>query len=764
MTQFRRPGLLHGIFAAILILSVTVASCASPVPEATEPPAVDTPTEAPGPSPTSEPTSQPTSRPSPTKTDEPTVEPAPSPTEEPGVHFAYLASPLPVTSGGFASYQPVQVSVPAAHAGYSLPVDLNSVVVDQRFVFTEAQRELLSANGFVVAPSEYKEFFHLYEEARYAEMPVFITTDSVYHVYHLLFDKVLRTLEEERFRPDLEKLTAGMVWAAESQHETLKGTALEGAALRNLAYFAVAQRLLDPSAAVPQEVREQVEEELDLIEAHQGFVTSPILGYPEDYSQYVPRGHYNKTEARRQYFKAMMWYGRINFRLKEADETLSALLLAQALANTHIDSEPASAIWERIYEPTSFMVGISDDLDIYDYHPLMEEVYGSLGSDPTIFLDESKLAQFTAAARELPPPQINSMLVYIWEDRDEATQGFRFMGQRFVIDAYIFQQLMFRNVGTLGDPRMLPKGLDIFAAMGSEEAYRILQEMDETHYLNYNEQMSKVQGEISALEMDSWTQNLYWGWLYSFQPLIEVKGEAYPAFMGNTAWTRKDLHTALGSWTELKHDTILYAKQAYAELGGVFDEPEVKGYVEPNPEAFARLAALTRMTIDGLEARGLLDGSETMWETRDNLDRLKLLLTQLAGIAEKELAGTPLTQEEQDVILYYGGLLENLTIAAADKDEVEGRAFVEDEEAAVIADVATDPNGLVLEEAVGRIFEIYVVTEIAGRPVVTKGGVFSYYEFPWAMSDRLTDETWRGMLDTGQTPPRPKWTGSFIAP
>jgi hypothetical protein len=758
MSYHHRFRLVCGLLAFTVLLSAFLSGCASPSPQATEPP-VPSATVAPKPSPTLQPTAPPT--PESTDTPEPTVEP--TPTEEPVARFGLLASPLPVTMAGFASYEPLPVGVPAAHGGYALPVDLNKVLVDQRFVFTEAQRQLLSNNGFVVAPSEYKEFFHLYEEARYAEMPVFVTTDSVYHVYHLLFDKVLRTLEEERFRPDLEKLTAGMVWAAEYQHETLKGTTLEGAALRNLAYFAVAQRLLNPAAPVPQAVREQVEAELALIEAHEGFVTSPILGYPEDYSQYVPRGHYNKNEARRQYFKAMMWYGRINFRLKEADETLSALLIAQALANTEIEGEPASGIWERIYEPTSFMVGISDDLDIYDYHPLIEEVYGSLGNDPTIFLDESRLGQFSTAAKELPPPQINSMLVYVWEDRDEATQGFRFMGQRFVIDAYIFQQMMFRNVGVLGDARMLPKGLDIFSAMGSEEAYRILQEMDETHYLNFNEQMRKVQGEISALEMDSWTQNLYWGWLYSFQPLIEVKGQAYPAFMRSTAWTRKDLHTALGSWTELKHDTILYAKQAYAELGGVFEEPEFKGYVEPNPEAFARLAALTRMTIDGLEARDLLSGSEAMWETKDNLERLELLLTQLASIAEKELAGTPLSQEEQEVILYYGGLLENLTIAAADKDEVEGRAFVEDEEAAVIADVATDPNGFVLEEGVGRIFEIYVVVEIEGRPAVTKGGVFSYYEFPWAMSDRLTDETWRGMLDTGQTPPRPQWTGSFIA-
>jgi hypothetical protein len=752
MMNQRSPRFLSAFLVCTMILSVVVSGCASPAAQPTETP--PSPTVAPLPSPTLVPMpgAEPTDTPEPTAV----------PTGEPGVHVGLLASPLPVASTGFASYQPVPVSLPATHAGYALPVDLNTVTINESFSFSDAQRQLLSANGFVVAPSEYKEFFHLYEEARYAEVPVFITTDSVYHTYHLFFDQVLRTLEDQRFHTDLEKLTAGMLWATEGQYETLKGTTLEKAALRNLAYFAVAQQLLDPASPIAPAVQEQVEGELALIEAHQGFVTSPILGYPEDYSQYVPRGHYTKNEARQRYFKAMMWYGRINFRLIEPDETRSALLIAQALANTEVAGEPASTIWERIYEPTSFMVGISDDLDIYDYHPLIEQVYGSLSNDPTIFLEEDKLTQFIAAARELPPPQINSMWVYIWEDRDEATQGFRFMGQRFVFDAYIFQELIFRSVGTLDDPRMLPKGLDIFAAMGSEEAHSILQEMDETHYLNYDEQMNKLQSEISALEMDSWTQNLYWSWLYSFQPLIEVKDEAYPAFMRNPAWVRKDLHTALGSWTELKHDTILYAKQAYAELGGGFEEPEIKGYVEPNPEAFARLAALTTMTIDGLEARGLLDDSETMGAIRDNLQSLELLLTQLTTIAQKELAGTTLTQDEGDVILFYGGLLESLTLAAADKDDVEGRPILEDQEAAVVADVATDPTGQVLEEGVGRIFEIYVVVDIDGQLVMTKGGVFSYYEFPWPMDDRLTDEAWKEMLNQGQVPERPFWTASFI--
>ncbi|HUS69189.1 MAG TPA: DUF3160 domain-containing protein, partial [Anaerolineae bacterium] len=541
--------------------------------------------------------------------------------------------------------------------------------------------------------------------------------------------------------------------ASREQLQSLQGTALEEVSRRNVAYFAVALKLLDPGAEVPEEVTDDVHTELARIEAHEGFTESSIMpGYEEDYSQYVPRGHYTRNELRQRYFKAMMWYGRLNFRLKELDETRSALLIAQALSRVEIDGEPASSIWARIYEPTVFFVGATDDLNIYQYQGLMTQVYGLIPEDPAAFADDALLSSFVAAARQLPPPQINSMWVWVSQDREEETQGFRFMGQRSVIDAYVFQQLIYNNV----DDRFLPKGLDVLSAMGSEEAYALLDEMGESQYPRYIEQMEKLKGEIAALEMDSWTQNLYWSWLHTLRSIIAEKGDSYPAFMRTRAWTHKDLHTALGSWTELKHDTILYAKQAYAALTAMPPEARLKGYVEPNPEAYARLAALTRMTLEGLDSRSLLASDD-----RDSLVRLQELLLSLKAIAEKELQRETLAEEEYDLINSYGDILENLTVAAADKPEPGGS--VDEEEAAVVADVATDPNsGTVLEEAVGKIFEIYVVAEVEGQLLVTQGGVFSYYEFSWPMSDRLTDENWREMLNSGQAPPRPEWTRSFI--
>jgi hypothetical protein len=414
------------------------------------------------------------------------------------------------------------------------------------------------------------------------------------------------------------------------------------------------------------------------------------------------------------------------------------------------------------------MVGRSDDLTALQYLDVYQAVFGPQAV-VTDLVSEEKLQQFIDLAIELPAPRILGIVLQVTDDVEATTKGLRFMGQRFVPDAYVFRELIYRNVGTDVDPRGLPMGLDLFAAMGSERAHELLDQMGETQYDNYPAQMQKVQDWMSGLTASEWTETLYNAWLYTFQPLIEVPGEGYPAFMQSPAWLDKQLNTTLGSWAELKHDTILYAKQVYAELGGGAPPPEPeppKGYVEPVPLFFARLAALTAMTREGLQARGLLNDLDA-----SSLDTLQNLATSLQVIAEKELRGEPLSEDEYATIRFYGGQLETLTMAAADSDTGDpyARRYMEEEpQAAVIADVATNPAlASVLEEGVGRVNPIYVVVPIVDADGTTylqvaRGGVFSYYEFPWPMDDRLTDEKWRGMLDDGTAPPPPEWTASFL--
>jgi hypothetical protein len=602
------------------------------------------------------------------------------------------------------------------------------------------------------------------------EIPVFITTDSVYHVYHLIFDKMLRDLETGYFIADIKSLTSAMLAATTAQFTSLQGTPLQEPALRNVAYFAVADQLLGLSDPYPAEANDMVKAELALINAAGGAAISPIWDRPdlpddqkliEDYGQYIPRGHYTLSEDLKMYFKAMMWYGRLTFRLNDDFETRRALLLVQALRSANAsDGTPAATLWENIYDPTAFIVGKSDDLGYLEYGALSDKVFGS-NPDPSKFSDATLFAQFKQETQTLPPPQINSMWVWIEQDKEQVTKGFRFMGQRFTLDAYVFGQVIWRNVGTLMDPRNLPKGLDFFDAMGSKEASTILNGLGETHYVNYDTQMTKVTTELAALGQDSWTQNLYWSWLYSFQPLIAPKGSAFPAFMQTQAWVRKDLQTALGSWTELKHDTILYAKQVMAEMGGGGPDQPPHGYVEPDPEAYARLLALAQMTHDGLQSRNLLSDL-----TRTNLENLISELQFLKDISERELSGGAITKDEYLHILYWGGTLEQFTLAAADSTGDNSRDL-SDQKAALVADVATgaDQNGnlMALEEGDGQPTKIYVVLPDSPWRIAI-GAVYSYYEFTVPTSSRMTDEAWQAQVEAGSNPAQPDWTQMFTAP
>jgi hypothetical protein len=81
---------------------------------------------------------------------------------------------------------------------------------------------------------------------------------------------------------------------------------------------------------------------------------------------------------------------------------------------------------------------------------------------------------------------------------------------------------------------------------------------------------------------------------------------------------------------------------------------------------------------------------------------------------------------------------------------------------ACIADVANSQDQC-LEEGVAAGNTIYVLVPIEGKWTLTRGAVFSYREFEWPASDRLTDEKWQQMVREVKAPAAPIWTKSFTA-
>ncbi|MBD3360827.1 DUF3160 domain-containing protein [Candidatus Peregrinibacteria bacterium] len=663
-----------------------------------------------------------------------------------------------VEAGTFAKWEEDKVSYIPSVPAYSVNIpkiedgpSTGNVTIYENQYLTDDIIETLNKYGFAIKEDNYSEFFDLYESNRYDLIANFITTDSVLHTYHLFFNHLLKSLEENQLIDVAEKISDQMVKISEEQYQTLKGTDYENAAMKNIAYFSVAKKILEPESEIPSLVEDKVKNELELLKKHEGIKLSPIFEYKEDYSQYSPRGHYTKSEALKKYFNALMWYGRITFRLKEdegEEETKSALLVVSAIKN----NPEIFDLWEKLYEPINFFVGEPDDLSYYEYLTVAKNIYGGDFSAETFTKSAEKLSDFMQQARKLPDPKINSMPVfapdYIENERTEEIKGFRFLGQRSTVDAMIFQKLIYRDVkkhAEDGSYRMLPMALDIPATMGFDEAYEIMENLGETKYKNYKENMAELKDFLAEMPQENWTKNLYWGWMNTLKTLIKDYGEGYPFFMQNEQWKLKELVTFLASWTELKHDTILYAKQVYAELGGGYVPEEIddRGYVEPNPELYNKMKSLINLTVDGLEQRELLSA-----KNKDLLTKLADLVEKLRDISIKELENKPLTEDDYEFIKTYGGSLEHFWYETLTEEEkkMDQQSFLNTHPAAIIADVATDPNGVVLEEGTGDINKIYVVFPIDGELHIATGGVFSHYEFKWPMSDRLTDEKWRAIL------------------
>ena len=645
----------------------------------------------------------------------------------------------------FGTYRPYSVDIEPSVEPYTVEPNFENVVNFGEFVFSEADQLLLRQNYFVVKPSPYKQLYDVYNECESAGTPAFVTTDAVLHAFHVLYDYILRRLEVRKFVEDLEKLNKALLNEAELVYDEATVAEVKDAARMSVAYLTVANVLMDRTTTIPAYVDSLVHAELLLINNHQGYEHSPIFGYYEDYSQYVPRGHYTRSEILERYFRTLMWYGRMTFAL-EKQPTLGALLIVTALNSIMIDTQPAFDMWRRIYDPTVFFVGRTDDINMYEYTSLARRIYGDdFFSLPYVsFADSTLLKAFITAADSLPSPQITTL----------TPKGFRFMGQRFVPDSYILDRLVFYP------ERLMPFGLDIMAVLGSERACQILDEVyNQMDISNYDKVLGRLKTEYDSLPDSVWAQNLYWNWLYCLMPSLFPKDEGYPPFMQSQAWQDKELCTALGSWAELRHDTILYVKQSVTPIGPPIPVPWPpfrRGYVEPNPHLYRRLAALARFMRIGLEFRGLI-----FVEFEEKLIRLESLLLFLKMISKKELANQTLTLAEYAFICNFGGIIEDLVTFPPD----EGDRFEDnsDDDTAVIADVHTDPNtGICLEEGVGFPFIIYVIVKVENEIKVTCGAMFSYFEFTWPIADRLTDEAWREM-QTGPNPMRmPVWTSSFI--
>ena len=631
-------------------------------------------------------------------------------------------------------YRRIDIEFNVNSSSYTLPLSRDKIInYEMLNSLNEEEEQFLLQHGFVAKPSNITDMASFYLSLRQSKTPIVITTDSLLHLMHLQFNSLLISTEKNILISKVKKLTEEMFERAKKDYSAFHGNIKE-AAKRNVAYFGVASRLLGLNISIPDYASDMVNEEIKNID-EMGIKKSLIFDYEVDYSQFKVRGHYREMP---EYFKTMMWYGRLSFLINKEND--SDLPIIQGF---FIAKDLDTKLWNEIYEITSFFSGISDDLTPADFINVM-------GSHSIEYI-EKHINEFKEKLLEKAHPKIVSMLVGIndkegLEDALNKTISMKFFGQRYVPDSYIFMKLVSPNVGMyngnekpftmeitpIGKARAFPRGLDLMNILGSNTAYSILKAGDDTNYgkgnNSYEHVASVLKEEFNSYNESKWNENLYYSWLYALKPLLRENYTGYPAFM-NDEWKKKMLQTSLASWAQLRHDTILYAKQSYTPRL-VSIPPTTEGYVEPYPQFYARLLAFMNMIKDGLSSFNAINETQIK-----SIERMDSLLNKLINISVKELEGKELSREDYTTISSYGDTINEILYGFNDTSPV------------TIADVHTDANTLkVLEEGVGYFDVLYLAYPSGEKAMIGAGVTFSYYEFKWSMENRLNDDEWKEML------------------
>ena len=668
--------------------------------------------------------------------------------------------------------------------------------VDNRFLLTEDEKYMLAQNHFMVSErlSSYdwaSAFISVYS----SDLPLFISSDFVLNTLHQSYDVILQTLEWQFLEPNLIDLLQAMFGSFPDLVESYSEDERFVVILKDVdLYISVALSLAEGSERLPQyDAPEKYHEIMGAIDAEQMaylplFTSSRLRKL--DFSQFTPRGHYNKEIYTRDgyitlenYFRAMMWLGRIDFLLTappenpwETDwepEELRRMQLGALLLNELLYGCGKLQNLQKHEEIISFLVGPDDNLTPEELNSLQD---GMLESPDLLFTEEYYL-QFTELLNGSDDygQKIMSNFFFVdpySEDPGQLPVSFKLLGQKFLLDSYVFSEVVYDRIIYQGEKvwRPLPDPLDVMAALGNEDAVALLE--GELEQYKYAGKMAGLEYLIKAYEPEFWTQSFYNRWLDAIRSLNPPdSNQGFPYFMQTTAWHQEKLNTQLTAWAQLRHDNILYGKQSYTGGTGC-SYPYT--FIEPYPELYSKIHSFASEA--SLFFDRALEGEQV--EAKDQIlrfyERYAELMHNFKNIAEKELDRIALTDPEVTFLktMINGFMASGPSITGWYTDlffDVSKGLSTD----FTVADVHTQPTdefgavvGNVLHVGNGRInMGVFLADNPCnpGQLIAFAGPVSSFHQTVTSKFDRLSDQDWEEAFFSGMnTPERPDWIGSYL--
>lgn len=667
--------------------------------------------------------------------------------------------------GLLAAYPPPETSPLAYDARAASGLDL---IQSSALALTSEELDRLAEGGLVISTEhEFPSFAYGYRTIYLEDLPVYISADSVLEAVHRTFDRLLSQVEQQVLIDELDAFLSGMA-------SRLPGRFTDGELEADAdLYLTVARSLLQGTRLAPSASAnpDDVSKFFQLATSASGHQQVKLFGAvrDEDFSQFEPRGHYADSEELQRYFRAMMWLGRVDLRIVETESDGSQVFRRPqfdvAVALRELIGAPELALWDHIDGVIGAFVGEHDSMTVRDLDGLLAALGVASLAEAEALSDEAIVEEIASGG--WGAQRIASRIIVNGgvEKTLPLDRSFLLFGQRYTVDSHTFVNVTFDRVAS----RMMPNPLDAaFAALGNDSALALLSpELDAT---DYAQGLAKTRTLVDAHDAEYWEGSLYTRWLAALRSL-SPDGAPLAGVSPTDAWQRRVLSTQLASWAQLRHDTILYAKQSYT-AGGVCEFPDA--YVDPYPEFYARLgdfAQAMSVVADGLPAGAApLSDSIRSWA-----EVFGQVMAKLSQMADNQVTGTPHSEElmafindavkwdEESVCggpsyTNLGGWYLDLYL-----DEYAGITFDP-----TVADVHTQPTdaagndvGRVLHVGTGRPRLMVMTAETCQGPRAYAGLAYAYGEHITDGWQRLNDQEWLEVVVTSPFPD-PEWMGPLL--
>lgn len=618
---------------------------------------------------------------------------------------------------------------------YKVPEDLKTLkgydMIFGDMDLSPDQDKIIRDNGFFLGSTDPMEkIFSIYEKNQYMYVPNFVTSDLPLYLYHVLYSNVLKA-SEKNLLSDVESISKTMASESLKQYANAKDDKVKVAALKNAAIFGTACALSDENFEVPKEIKDIVATEIANIKS-EAPGTSAITEDNVDYSMFKVRGHYTESEELKKYFKVMTCFSQFGLKFQSADLPVENNVIQTMLVGEIFTSnQELQDKYNNLNSFVEFMVDGGEDIDAIK----AGEIFSELKLSTNDLGKEENIKKAYERLLSEKPPTI----------RPYEGISFAFFPQKAILDNIFAQNLLDIDRNS---KRPVYSGKDIAATFGNEYAEELVKaDPYNKIWEKFPERFEEGKKLAKTLTSNDYAKSMARLQIFAINGFNEMKKEGFPTFMKSEAWKAKELNTYLASWAQLKHDTLLYAKQAGAECGG-FEAEQPVGYVEPSIEVYSRLNFALNILEERVNSMNVLSEMQM-----GSIKKFKDFNEFLIACSKKELAEEDLSQEDIDRINLIGGEVEDiyLDIYEVDTEDYESYFALDDKDRVTVADLmrippnqANVPENKILEVGSGFPRSIYVIYNVNGELRIGSGAIMTYYEF--LSDERLDNDQFTKMI------------------